>query len=110
MRFADHENEGDNEELIALIVADMQDPVTPILEAPLVGEGLHDPGRIIARLSQTVHHGAAWIDKDLLRVGTMKVQLGHVRPLLDGRASSDRQASDVPSVRRSEDRSDVVKI
>jgi hypothetical protein len=29
MRHAEHENEGDNEELIALIVADMQDPVTP---------------------------------------------------------------------------------
>ena len=34
-------NEGNNEELIALIIANMQDPVTPILEAVLVGEGLH---------------------------------------------------------------------
>ena len=41
MRRAEHENEGDNEELIALIVADAQDPVTPILKAALVGEGLH---------------------------------------------------------------------
>ena len=56
MRLAEHENEGDNEELIALIVADMQDPVTPILEAVLDGEGLHDPGRMIARFGQTVHH------------------------------------------------------
>jgi hypothetical protein len=111
MRLAEHENEGDNEELIALIVADMQDPVTPILEAALVGEGLHDTGRIVARFSQTVHHGAALIDKNLLRVGAMKIQLGHVRPPLDGVGSSEGQASDVSSVRRFEDRSgDAVKI
>jgi hypothetical protein len=93
MRLAEYENEGNNEELIALIVADMQDPVTPILEAALVGEGLHDPSRIIARFSQTVHHGAALIDENLLRVGAMKIQLGHVRPLLNGIGSSEGKAS-----------------
>jgi len=36
MGLAEHEGERHNEELIALIVADMQDPVTPILEAALV--------------------------------------------------------------------------
>ena len=59
IRLAEHESEGHNEELIALIVADMQDPVTPILGASLVGEGLHDAGRMIARLSEVVYHGAA---------------------------------------------------
>src|SRR5262249_16241165 len=68
IRLAEHESEGHNEELIALIVADMQDPVTPILEAELVGEGLDDTGRLIARLSKIVHHGAAAIDENLLRV------------------------------------------
>ena len=42
MGLAEHEREGHNEEFIALIVDDMQDPVTPIFEAALVGEGLHD--------------------------------------------------------------------
>src|SRR5215813_1830826 len=76
MGLAEHESEGHNEELIALIVADMQDPVTPILEAALVGEGLHDTGRMIAR----VHHGAAVIDENLLRVRAMEIYLGHVQP------------------------------
>jgi hypothetical protein len=38
MRLAKYKDEGHDKELIALVVADMQDPVTPILEAVLVGE------------------------------------------------------------------------
>ena len=59
MRLAEHEIERHKEELIALIVADMQDPVTPILEAALVGEGLHDAGRMIPRLRKIFDHSAA---------------------------------------------------
>lgn len=33
MRLADHESERHDEELITLVVVDMHDPVTPILEA-----------------------------------------------------------------------------
>jgi hypothetical protein len=77
MRLAEHESEGHNEELIALIVADMQDPVTPILEAALVGEGLHDAGRMIARLNEIVHYGAAVIDEYLPRIGAVEIYLGH---------------------------------
>jgi hypothetical protein len=73
MRLAEYENEVDNEELIALIVADMQDPLTPIFEAALVGEGLHDTRRMIARFSQVVHNGAAPIDESLFCVGAMKI-------------------------------------
>src|SRR5262245_51067898 len=80
MGFAEHESEWHDEELIALIVADMQDPVTPILEAALAGKGLHDAGRMITRLREIVHHGAAVIDEDLLRVGTVEIDLGHVQP------------------------------
>src|SRR6516165_951347 len=80
MRLAEHEREGHNEQLITLIVADMQDPVTPTLEAALVGEGLHDTGRMIARLSKIVDHGAAVIDENLLRVGAVEIDLGHVQP------------------------------
>jgi hypothetical protein len=79
MRLAKHEDERDNEELIALVVADMQDPVTPILEAALVGEGLHEAGRMIARLSEIVHHGAEVIEEYLLRVGAVEIYLGHVQ-------------------------------
>jgi hypothetical protein len=77
---AEHEREGHNEQLITLIVADMQDPVGPILEAALVGEGLHDTGSVIARLSEIVHHGAAAIDENLPCVGAVEIDLGHVQP------------------------------
>src|ERR1700742_1530801 len=78
MRLAEHESERHDEELIALIVADMQDPVTPILKVALVGDGLHEVGRMIARLSEIVHHDAAVIEENLLRVGPVEVYLGHV--------------------------------
>jgi hypothetical protein len=67
MGLAKDEDEGDNEELIAVVVVYMQDPVTPILEAVLVGEGLHEAGRMIARLGKIVHHGAMVIEENLLR-------------------------------------------
>jgi hypothetical protein len=73
MGLAEHEGKGHNEELIALIVADTQDPITPIIEASLVGEGLDDAGRVIARLSKTVHQSAAAIDENLFGVGAVEI-------------------------------------
>jgi hypothetical protein len=80
MRLAKNEDEGNNEELIALVVADMQESVTPILEAVLVGEGLHEAGRMIARLREIVHHGTIVVEENLLRGGAMEIYLGHVQP------------------------------
>jgi hypothetical protein len=88
MRLAEHESKGHNEELITLIVTDMQDPVTPIIEAALVGEGLHDPGCLIARLNEIVHHGAAVIDEYLPRIGAIEIYLGHFQPPSDGRVAN----------------------
>jgi hypothetical protein len=73
-------HEGQNEELIAPIVADVQNPVTPIIEASLAGEGFDDTCRMIPRLREIVHYGAAMIDNDLLRVGAVEIYLGHVQP------------------------------
>src|ERR1700740_2492980 len=81
IRLAEHKRERHNEELIFLVVAYMQDPVTPILEAALAGEGLHEAGRMIARRSEVVHHRAAAIEKDLFRVRAMEIHLSHVQPL-----------------------------
>jgi len=89
---AEHEGEGHDEELIALIVADMQDPVAPILKAELVGEGLHHTGRMIARLSKIVHRGAAAIDEHLLRIGTVEIDLGHVQLPSNGTGSHEVSA------------------
>jgi hypothetical protein len=66
MRFAKHVHEGHVEELIALIVADMEDPVAPILETVLVGEGLHQAGCMITRLSEIVHDGTVMVEENLL--------------------------------------------
>ena len=78
MRLAKHERERDDEQLVALVVADMQDPVAPIHKAVLVGEELHEAGRMIARLSEIAHHGAVVIEEYLLGVGAVKIYLGHI--------------------------------
>src|SRR5262249_2135376 len=107
MRPAEHEGEGHNEEFVALIVADMQDPVTPILEIELVGEGLHDTGRTIARLSKIVHFGAAVIaiDKNFLFVGAEKIYQGHVQLPSNGASKYEISGSQVPSTARYEGQS-----
>jgi hypothetical protein len=77
MGLTEHEHEGHNEKLVTMIVTDMQDPVAPIIEATIANEGLHEAGRMIARLNKVIHQGAAMIDVDLLRVGAVEVDLGH---------------------------------
>ena len=57
MRLAEHEGEGDNKELFTEVVVDVQDPAAPIFEATRHGEGSHDTGRAITRLSEIVYHG-----------------------------------------------------
>jgi len=49
MRLAEHESEGDNEELITEIVVDVGDPAAPIFEAARLGRGSHDTGRVRKR-------------------------------------------------------------
>jgi hypothetical protein len=63
----------------------MQNPVTPIIEAALAGDGFHDARRTITRLSEIVHYGAALVDENFLRVGAMEIDLGLVRPPSVGR-------------------------
>lgn len=80
MRLAEHECKGDDEELITELVADVQNPIAPIFEAARFGEGSHDTSRVITRLGEVAYHGAAAIEQDLLRVGAVKIHLGHVQP------------------------------
>jgi hypothetical protein len=80
MRVAEDGCEGDDEELIAEIVADVQNPVMPIFETARLGERLHNLGRVITRLSEVVDHGAPTIHENLLRVGAVEIHLGHVQP------------------------------
>ena len=78
MHLAEHESERHDEELITLVVVDMHDPVTPILQAEFAGEGLHQAGRMIARLSEVIHDGATVIEEHLPRGGTMEKYLSHI--------------------------------
>ena len=61
-RLTEHQGERDNEELIAEVVVDVQDPAAPIFEAARLGEGSHNEGCVIPRLSEIVYHCAAAID------------------------------------------------
>jgi len=65
VRFAEHKNEGDNEELTTEIIVHMQDPAAPILETACRREGSHDARRVIARLNEIVDGRATAIDQNL---------------------------------------------
>jgi hypothetical protein len=77
IQFAEDEDKRDDEKLIALVVGGMQDPVTPVLEAAFAREGLYDAGRMIARLSEVVHHGAAAIYENLPSIRAVEINLRH---------------------------------
>ena len=75
MRLAEHESEGDNEQLITEIVVDVRDPAAPIFEAARLGEGIarHRPrdhvlqrGRLIAIIGQESARKRQWL-RDRLR-------------------------------------------
>jgi hypothetical protein len=78
MRLAKHECEGDHEQLVTKVVVDVQDPTAPVFEAARHGKGSHDTNRLITDLSEVICYGAGAIDQDLLRVGAVKTNLGHV--------------------------------
>jgi hypothetical protein len=72
-----NKSEGDDEKLIAAVVADVQYPVAPILETARLSERAHDTGRMITRLKEIVYQGPAAIDEDLPCVGAVEIHLGH---------------------------------
>jgi hypothetical protein len=113
IRLAEHKNKGHNEKLIAPLVADMQNPVTPIIEAAFAGERFHNTRRMIPRLSEIVHYGAVIIDQNLLRVGAVEIYLGHVQPRSNATPTGNNEAlaSELSSTGRPEDGSgDAVMI
>jgi hypothetical protein len=79
MGLTEHESEWHNKELITLIVADVHNPVTPILESALVGEGLYEAGRVITCLSEVAYHSALAIDENFPHVGAVEIYVTHVR-------------------------------
>ncbi|OKO81367.1 hypothetical protein AC628_07075 [Bradyrhizobium sp. NAS96.2] len=97
MRLAEDEREGDDKEFIALVVANVQDPVAPVFKAKLISERVHDASRVITGLFETVYNGATSIDENLLRARTVKIDLGHVE-LLQQNGLPKITAADVVAV------------
>jgi hypothetical protein len=80
MRFAEHGREGYDEDLIAEIIADVQDPATPIFPAGCHNERPHNESGMVMRCNQIIHGGAASINQHSLGVGAMEIDLSHIPP------------------------------
>jgi hypothetical protein len=52
VRLAKYESEGNDEELLTKIVADVQDPAAPIFEAARHRQRSHDAGSVLTRLDE----------------------------------------------------------
>ena len=96
MRLAEHKSERDNEELITEVIVDVQDPAAPIFGTARHGEGSHDTGRVITRLSEVVYHGAAAIDQNVLRVGAVEINCVMFSLLQMGRIATRCQRQRCP--------------
>jgi hypothetical protein len=79
MWLAEHKSEGNNEELFAEVVVDVQDPTAPIFGAARCSEGPYDLSRVITRFSEIVDYGAMVIDQNFICVGAVEINLGHVQ-------------------------------
>src|SRR5216683_381736 len=80
MRFAEFGRERQGEDLVADIIADVQDPAAPVFRARRHDERPHNDRGVLTRLSQVAYDGAASIDQYPLRVGAMEIDLSHVPP------------------------------
>jgi hypothetical protein len=106
-----HKSEGDNKELIAAVVADVQDPVAAILEAGRLSETAHDTGRLITCLNEIVYQGARAIDENLPRVGAVEIHLGHFSVSFESVGSYEMSAAQFSGRdRRKDGSSDAVRI
>src|SRR5215813_2872098 len=80
MRFAEHEGERHYKELLAQIVADVQDPVAPVFSGVRHGQRSDHGGSAVTRLLQIVNRHTVSINHDTFRVRTVEIDLGHVSP------------------------------
>src|SRR3979411_2670846 len=80
--FAEYGSEGHVKNLIAVLVADMQDPTAPVFLARRHDERSHHKRGLLTRLSQVPYGGAASIHQHAFGVGVLEIDLSHVpRPL-----------------------------
>src|ERR1700730_17046740 len=79
MRLAENGREGNCEDLVVEIVADMHDPVAPVFRAPFHDQRSHQAGCVVARLGEVAHRCAELIDANCAGAGAVEIDLGHVR-------------------------------
>src|SRR6516164_426574 len=108
IRLAVHESEGQDENFIAGLIADMQGPMTPIFKAGCCDERSHLAGRLLARLDQVGYRCTATILQRSSSVGAMEVDVSHVTPPLNIRVSKLDPA--YRSYTRPQKRSSVIKL
>jgi hypothetical protein len=80
MWLAEHKGEGHDEDLIAAIITDVQDPAAPIFGAARHKERAHHASGVVTCLGQIGYRGAGSISQCASRVGAMEIELTHVPP------------------------------
>src|SRR6478672_6324031 len=79
MQAPEHAREGHEEKLLALLVPCMQAPGAPIVRAVAVHEGPDDALRALMSLGQILDVDPTRIQDELIRVGTMEIDVRHDR-------------------------------
>src|SRR5262249_23459872 len=76
------------------IVADMHDPVAPVLGALFHDHRPHDAGRVIAGFGEVADDEARLIEANLAGTGAVKIDLSHFRSPLD---QTNRHLQKIPA-------------
>src|SRR4051794_34254492 len=88
MRFAEHEGEGQNEEFVVEIVADVHDPIAPVFRVASHDHRPDQAGRTVARLGEIAHRFTGSVDPDFPGIRAVEINLGHAGLLRSKRARS----------------------
>jgi hypothetical protein len=66
MRLTQHERKGHDEELVAEVIADVQDPAAPTLCAVCHGQRTHNASCVVTRFREIADSGAVPIEQNAL--------------------------------------------
>src|SRR5262245_53988686 len=78
VRLAERGSEGDDEDLLAEIVGDLQLPAAPVFGVGRRHHRMHQAQRMRAGFVEIAYRGAAAIDQDMFGVGAVEIDFGHV--------------------------------
>ncbi|MEH2686835.1 hypothetical protein DXU04_17995 [Bradyrhizobium diazoefficiens] len=81
MRLAEHGGEGEVENLLAVVAADMDHPVAPVFRTGRQDHRTHDLGGAVACLGQIGYRRAVPIDQRAFGIRAVEIHLNHTRLL-----------------------------